>query len=30
MRLSMQDGMKVPCSRRYRVALRERFGQSAT
>jgi len=27
--LSMQDGAKVPCSRRYRAALRERFGRSA-
>jgi hypothetical protein len=29
-RLQMRDGMKIPCSRRYRAALRERFGQSAT
>jgi hypothetical protein len=29
-RLWMRDGMKIPCSRRYRAALRERFGQSAT
>ncbi|GLQ92688.1 LytTR family DNA-binding domain-containing protein [Dyella acidisoli] len=27
-RLAMQDGMKLPCSRRYRAALRDRFGQS--
>lgn len=26
-RLLMADGMKLPCSRRYRAALRERFGQ---
>jgi hypothetical protein len=26
-RLLMRDGMKVPCSRRYRTALRDRFGQ---
>jgi hypothetical protein len=26
-RLLMRDGVKVPCSRRYRAALRERFGQ---
>ena len=26
-RLVMRDGMKVPCSRRYRAVLRERFGQ---
>lgn len=25
-RLLMRDGMKIPCSRRYRAALRERFG----
>lgn len=25
-RLSMRDGAKLPCSRRYRVSLRERFG----
>lgn len=29
-RLLMRDGIKVPCSRRYRTVLRERFGQSAT
>jgi hypothetical protein len=29
-RLLMRDGMIIPCSRRYRAALRERFGQSAT
>jgi hypothetical protein len=28
-RLLMRDGTKIPCSRRYRAALRERFGQSA-
>jgi len=28
-RLLMRDGMTIPCSRRYRAALRERFGQSA-
>jgi hypothetical protein len=28
-RLLMRDGMKIPCSRRYRAALRERFGQPA-
>jgi hypothetical protein len=27
-RLVMRDGMKVPCSRRYRAVLRERFGQA--
>lgn len=27
-RLQMRDGAKVPCSRRYRAALRERFGQA--
>ncbi|MHB1057487.1 MAG: LytTR family DNA-binding domain-containing protein [Rhodanobacter sp.] len=27
-RLQMRDGTKIPCSRRYRAALRERFGQS--
>ena len=26
-RLQMRDGAKIPCSRRYRAALRERFGQ---
>jgi hypothetical protein len=26
-RLLMRDGMKIPCSRRYRAALRDRFGQ---
>ncbi|HEY8682997.1 MAG TPA: LytTR family DNA-binding domain-containing protein [Rhodanobacter sp.] len=26
-RLQTRDGVKIPCSRRYRVALRERFGQ---
>jgi len=26
-RLQMRDGVKIPCSRRYRAALRERFGQ---
>ncbi len=26
-RLQMRDGMNVPCSRRYRAALRDRFGQ---
>jgi hypothetical protein len=26
-RLQMRDGTKIPCSRRYRAALRERFGQ---
>jgi hypothetical protein len=26
-RLIMRDGVKIPCSRRYRAALRERFGQ---
>jgi hypothetical protein len=26
-RLQMRDGVKIPCSRRYRTALRERFGQ---
>ncbi|MFC3650154.1 LytTR family DNA-binding domain-containing protein [Dyella humi] len=26
-RLLMRDGMKLPCSRRYRAALRERFSQ---
>ena len=29
-RLLMRDGIKIPCSRRYRAALRERFGQTAT
>jgi hypothetical protein len=29
-RLSMRDGVKIPCSRRYRAALRERFGQPAS
>lgn len=28
-RLLMCDGVTIPCSRRYRAALRERFGQSA-
>ena len=28
-RLLMRDGVKIPCSRRYRAALRDRFGQSA-
>lgn len=28
-RLLMRDGVKIPCSRRYRSALRERFGQPA-
>lgn len=28
-RLSMRDDMKIPCSRRYRASLRERFGQPA-
>lgn len=28
-RLLMRDGVKIPCSRRYRAALRERFGQAA-
>lgn len=28
-RLLMRDGIKIPCSRRYRTALRERFGQPA-
>jgi hypothetical protein len=28
-RLLMRDGAKIPCSRRYRAALRDRFGQSA-
>jgi hypothetical protein len=28
-RLLMRDGVKIPCSRRYRTVLRERFGQSA-
>ncbi|GLQ99623.1 LytTR family DNA-binding domain-containing protein [Dyella mobilis] len=28
-RLLMRDGVKIPCSRRYRTALRDRFGQSA-
>ncbi|GGA11928.1 LytTR family DNA-binding domain-containing protein [Dyella caseinilytica] len=27
-RLLMRDGVKIPCSRRYRAALRDRFGQS--
>lgn len=27
-RLQMRDGAKIPCSRRYRAALRERFGQT--
>ena len=26
-RLQMRDGVKIPCSRRHRAALRERFGQ---
>jgi hypothetical protein len=26
-RLQLRDGAKIPCSRRYRAALRERFGQ---
>jgi hypothetical protein len=26
-RLQMRDGTRIPCSRRYRAALRERFGQ---
>ena len=26
-RLQMRDGTRLPCSRRYRAALRERFGQ---
>lgn len=29
-RLQMRDGMKVPCSRRYRTALRGRFGEALT
>jgi hypothetical protein len=29
-RLLMRDGIKLPCSRRYRALLRERFGQPAT
>jgi hypothetical protein len=29
-RLLMRDGVKIPCSRRYRAALRDRFGQPAT
>jgi hypothetical protein len=28
-RLQMRDSVKIPCSRRYRAALRERFGQPA-
>ena len=28
-RLHLRDGTRIPCSRRYRVALRERFGQAA-
>lgn len=28
-RLLMRDGVKIPCSRRYRAALRERFGQAS-
>jgi hypothetical protein len=28
-RLLMRDGVKIPCSRRYRAALRDRFGQPA-
>jgi hypothetical protein len=28
-RLQMRDGVKIPCSRRYRAALRDRFGQPA-
>jgi hypothetical protein len=28
-RLLMRDGVKIPCSRRYRAVLRDRFGQSA-
>ena len=27
-RLTMQGGMKIPCSRRYRAQLRERFGEA--
>ncbi len=27
-RLQLHDGMKIPCSRRYRTALRERFGEA--
>jgi hypothetical protein len=27
-RLTLRDGCTIPCSRRYRAALRERFGQS--
>lgn len=26
-RLQLRDGMKIPCSRRYRAALRDRFGE---
>ncbi len=29
-RLLMRDSVKIPCSRRYRAALRERFGQPST
>lgn len=29
-RLLMRGGIKIPCSRRYPAALRERFGQAAT
>jgi DNA-binding LytR/AlgR family response regulator len=29
-RLLMRDGVQIPCSRRYRAALRDRFGQAAT
>lgn len=29
-RLLMRDGTQIPCSRRYRAGLRERFGQQAT
>jgi DNA-binding LytR/AlgR family response regulator len=28
-RLRLRDGTTVPCSRRYRAALRERYGQAA-
>ena len=28
-RLQLRDGMKIPCSRRYRMQLRERFGEMA-
>jgi DNA-binding LytR/AlgR family response regulator len=27
-RLRMRDGAEVPCSRRYRTSLRERFGEA--